>query len=139
MSGRRKRNRSNQALKLASIVWCIAVALAFSSCMPEGPHWWEGDRAVLIGKGGGTRKVVDGIDVWINGEPPRKFRVLVMVGDVRPGGPPSPAELDHDIVSNVRQWKGDAAMTVSPSSRIVNWSKPPIPARSRFAVIKYLD
>jgi hypothetical protein len=34
-------------------------------------------RAPVVREGGyGTRKVVDGVDIWTTGEPPRKYQVL---------------------------------------------------------------
>jgi hypothetical protein len=35
---------------------------------------------------GGTRKVVDGMDVWTHGDPPRPFKLLGIIEDERPGG-----------------------------------------------------
>jgi hypothetical protein len=46
---------------------------------------WEGRNSVVEGHGG-TRKVVDGMDVWTHGDPPRRFQVLGIIEDERPGG-----------------------------------------------------
>src|SRR5207249_7616947 len=41
----------------------------------------------LLGQGQwGTRKVVDGVDIWTMGAPPRKYRVLGVINDTRGGG-----------------------------------------------------
>ena len=41
-------------------------------------------RAPVVREGGyGTRKVVDGVDIWTAGEPPRKYQVLGIINDER--------------------------------------------------------
>jgi hypothetical protein len=37
---------------------------------------------------GDTRKIVDGMDVWTHGDPPRPFQVLGIIEDERPGDEP---------------------------------------------------
>ena len=38
---------------------------------------------------GDTRKIVDGMDVWTHGDPPRPFQVLGIIEDERPGDDPA--------------------------------------------------
>jgi hypothetical protein len=41
-------------------------------------------RAPVVRQGGyGTRKVVDGVDIWTTGEPARKYQVLGIINDER--------------------------------------------------------
>ena len=65
---------------------------------------------------GGTRKVVDGMDVWTHGDPPRRFQVLGIIEDERPGGVIPMAQLEHDIVQKTRQNGGNVVILVSSAS-----------------------
>ena len=79
------------------------------SCTSTDFQSWEGRNSVAEGRGG-TRKVVDGMDVWTHGDPPRRFKVLGIIEDERPGGVIPMAQLKHDIVDKARQSGGDAVI-----------------------------
>jgi hypothetical protein len=53
------------------------------------------------------------MDMWTNGDPPRRFRILGIIDDERPGGLIPMAELKHDIVKKAREHGGDAVILVS--------------------------
>jgi len=53
----------------------LALAFALASCTSTDFQTWEGGNSVVQGHGG-TRKVVDGMDIWTRGDPPRRFKVL---------------------------------------------------------------
>jgi len=122
---------------------------------------WEGRNAVIEGNGG-TRKVVDAVDIWTNGDPPRKFRILGIIEDERPGGFLYMAERKHDIARKAREHDGDAVIMISSSSQLQGYystttvntqiypggsvlsfgsgTSVPITRRaSKFLVIKYVD
>jgi hypothetical protein len=121
---------------------------------------WEGRNSVIEGHGG-TRKVVDGVDVWTNGDPPRKFQLLGIIDDQRPGGIIPMAEMKHDIAKKAREHGGDAIIIISSSSQLAGYytatnvntqfygssatsygSSTTIPMTrhiSKYAVIKYVD
>jgi hypothetical protein len=110
---------------------------------------------------GGTKKVVDGMDVWTNGDPPRRFRILGVIDDERPGGLIPMAKLKHDIVKKAREQGGDAVILLSSSSQLAGYytastanaqfygnsatgfgstTTVPLTRRaSKFIVIKYLE
>ena len=108
---------------------------------------------------GGTKKVVDGMDVWTNGDPPRRFRILGIIDDERPGGLIPMAGLKHDIVKKAREHGGDAVILLSSSSQLAGYytaataqfygnsatsfgsaTTVPLTKRtSKFVVIKYLE
>lgn len=72
----------------------------------------------------GTRrhkKVVDGMDVWTHGDPPRRFKVLGIIEDERPGGIIPMAQLKHDIVQKARQNGGNAVIFVSSASQLAGY------------------
>jgi hypothetical protein len=96
----------------------LAVAiLLLIGCTTTEFESWEGRNSVVDGRGG-TRKVVDGRDVWTYGDPPRRFQVLGIIQDDRPGGLIPMARLKHDIVDKTRQSGGDAVILVSSTSQL---------------------
>src|SRR4051794_21265977 len=92
------------------------MALVFSGCSTDFEAW-EGQNSVIQGHGG-TRKVVDGIDVWTYGDPPHKFRILGIIDDERPGGIIPMAQMKHDVAKAVRERGGDAIIMISSESQL---------------------
>jgi hypothetical protein len=77
-------------------------------------------REPLIGQGqAGTRKVVDGVDIWTFGAPPRKYRVLGVINDTRGAGPLPMAGYYSGIAAKVKQYGGNAAIEVGSSRQYV--------------------
>ena len=130
----------------------LAVALLSVGCTSTDFQSWEGRNSVVVGHGG-TRKVVDGMDVCTFGDPPRRFRVLGIIQDERPGGRLYIAELNHDVVQKAREQGGNAVILVSSASQLRGYytngtasaygfdaTTVPITRRSStYVVIRYLD
>ncbi|HEU0048722.1 MAG TPA: hypothetical protein VFQ43_14090, partial [Nitrososphaera sp.] len=72
----------------------VIAALSFFGCTSTDFQSWEGRSSVVEGHGG-TRKIVDGMDVWTHGDPPRRFQELGIIEDDRPGGLIPMARLKH--------------------------------------------
>src|SRR5437773_10072368 len=73
--------------KSRTIVSITAIAMAFvvtltTSVTAQEFLPYEGKNAVREGEGG-TKKVVDGIDFWADGAPPRPFKLLGYISDRR--------------------------------------------------------
>ena len=98
----------------------LALAFALASCTSTDFQTWEGGNSVVQGHGG-TRKVVDGMDIWTRGDPPRRFKVLGMIEDERPGGMIPMAQLKHDIVQKARANGGNAVIFVSSASQLAGY------------------
>ena len=100
----------------------LLVTLAFlcASCTSTDFESWEGRNSVVEGRGG-TRKVVDGMDIWTHGDPPRRFKVLGIIEDERPGGIIPMARLKHDIVQKARANGGTAVIFVSSASQLAGY------------------
>jgi len=98
----------------------LAAVLILAGCSTTDFQSWEGRNSVIEGRGG-TKKVVDGMDVWTNGDPPRRFRVLGVIDDDRLGGIIPMARLQHDIVKKAREQGGDAVILLSSSSRLIGY------------------
>lgn len=138
----------------------LAIVLILTSCSTTDFQTWEGRDSVVEGRGG-TKKVVDGMDVWTNGDPPRRFRIVGIIDDERPGGIIPMAQLKHTIVKKARERGGDAVILVSSSSQLAGYytattanaqfygntatgfgssTTVPLTRRtSKFVVIKYLE
>lgn len=95
----------------------ILAALIASSpaAFPQEFEKWEGKATVLEGDGG-TKKVVDGIDFWAMGNPPRKYVLLGYISDRRHKsglrGKISMSHLDADIAKVAKEAGGDAVILV---------------------------
>ena len=94
----------------------VLLALLLSACATEFKSYESKNNA--FEGAGGTKVVVDGMDVWDNGEPPRKFKILGIIEDERPGGPIYMAQLRGDIVKKARQAGGDAVIQLGSQSQI---------------------
>jgi hypothetical protein len=142
------------------LLFVLIACTTLFGCASTDYQAWEGRNSAIEGHGG-TRKVVDGVDVWTNGDPPRKFRLLGIIDDQRPGGIIPMAEMKHDIAKKAREHGGDAVIIISSSSQLAGYytaanlntqfygnsatsygSSTTIPLTrhtSKYAVIKYVD
>jgi hypothetical protein len=99
------------------ILLLFVIAAASVGCTSTEFQSWEGRNSVVEGRGG-TRKVVDGMDVWTHGDPPRRFQVIGIIEDSRPSGIIPMAQMKHDIVAKARQSGGDAVIFASSASQL---------------------
>jgi hypothetical protein len=102
------------------ILFVLAITVLCVGCTSTDFQSWEGRNSVVEGHGG-TRKVVDGMDVWTHGDPPRRFKVLGIIEDERPGGVIPMAQLKHDIVQKARENGGNAVIFVSSASQLAGY------------------
>ena len=130
-----------------------ALALLMSGCVTDYYAYQGGGP--MIGQGGAS-KLVDGIDIWLVGAPPRKFQIIGYIEDSRPGGPPSMAQRNPALAALAKQKGGDAVLINSDAAQYVGSittgnvfigpalttgtlvSAPMIRREGRFFVIKYL-
>jgi hypothetical protein len=110
---------------------------------------YDGRNNVFEGTGG-ARGVVDGMDVWEKGQPPRKYRLLGFIDDARRSHPLTNASIKSDAVKKAREVGGDALIMVNSRSEITGAvavsPSPNVSAvglsrqiETEFAVIKYLQ
>jgi hypothetical protein len=104
---------------------------------------YESDT-VFVGKGG-TKEIVEGMELWTQGEPPRKYKLLGVIEDERTDGPSARDSFHKDIVKWARNSGGDAIIQLSEESKIEGYdinfesSSEFRTNRSLFAVIKYVE
>lgn len=102
-------------LVVAALTTSILVA-----CASTEYKTYEGRNNVVEGRGG-TKVVVDGMEVWDNGEPPRKFRILGIIEDARPGGIIPMSQLRSDMVKKARESGGEAVVQLNSESQIASY------------------
>jgi len=144
---------------LLTLAAFAAIAL-LAGCANTEYKPFEAKNNMFEGKGG-TKVVVDGMEIWDNGDPPRKFKVLGIIDDERPGGLIPMSQLRGDMVKKAREAGGDAVVQLSSQSQIAGYytsgsaseyasgssvtaygSSTTMPVRrntAKFAVIKYLE
>lgn len=142
------------------LAFLVVIAISISGCATTEYKSFEAKDNMFDGKGG-TKIVVDGMEIWDNGDPPRKFKVLGIIDDQRPGGLIPMSQLRSDMVKKAREAGGDAVVQLSNQSQIAGYqtsgsasayaygssataygSSTTTPIRrnvAKFAVIKYLD
>ena len=138
----------------------LFVTFIFIGCANTEYKPFESKQTVFEGKGG-TKIVVDGIDIWDNGDPPRKFKVLGIIDDKRGGGRLPMSSLRSDIARKAREAGGEAVIQLNSQSQIAGYyssgsasahsygnsataygSSIAMPVRrnvSKFMVIKYVE
>jgi len=151
----------NQGEHNMKIIFVAAIAtFVLAGCATTEYKSFEGKANVFEGSGG-TKVVVDSMEIWDNGDPPRKFKVLGIIDDERPGGIIPMAQLRSDMVKKAREAGGDAVVQLGSQSQIAGFyssgsatahsygnsataygSSTTMPIRrntAKFAVIKYVE
>jgi hypothetical protein len=137
---------------MKTLLLLTLTAALMCGCASTNFQSWEGRNSIMEGQGG-TREVVDGVDVWTHGEPPRRFEVLGIIEDERNDALIPMAGLKRGIAQKARERGGDAVILVSSASQLRGYytvanvnsdgfgSATSIPIRRRhstYVVIKYL-
>ena len=125
-------------LIISAILACILAGCATVDFQP-----YEGKNNLYEGEGG-TKVVVNGIDFWANGSPPRKYSIIGMVVSEIGSGFGDEGIIRSSVASEVKKRGGDAAVQVNNNaafSGIINTAPGIYMAtgvrRMQFAIIKY--
>jgi hypothetical protein len=101
------------AMGLARSVLCAAIAFTATATLGQDFTAYEGKNTVREGEGGG-KKVVEGVDFWSDGEPPRKYKLVGYITDrrLKSGlfGMASMAGLEKDVALLAKKNGGDAVI-----------------------------
>jgi hypothetical protein len=120
------------------LVACIA------GCATIDYQPYEGKNKILEGEGG-TKVVVDGIEFWANGSPPRKYTIIGMVTSEVGAGVGDEAMIRSAVAGEVKKQGGDAAVQVSSNTSFsgvikIATSYAATSAKSmQFAIVKYVN
>jgi hypothetical protein len=99
----------------------IAFALSLIACASTDFQAIESQQPIVAQGSAGTRKVVDGMDIWTSGAPPRKYQVIGVIEDKRGGGILPMSQYEHDIAAKVRKAGGDAAIVAGTASQPIGY------------------
>jgi hypothetical protein len=94
----------------------LGFALALAACSTD--FYSYSGSPVLVGQGGASTNV-SGIDLWIVGTPPRKYRVIGYITDSRPAGPLIMATRNGALAAKVRAAGGDGLIMSADYSQYV--------------------
>ena len=103
---------------------------------------YEGKKAFSEGDGG-TKRIVNDIEFWADGAPPKKFKLLGYITDRRFNigflGMISMSSLDSDIAKVAKENGGDAVILVSSKTDFIGPSLALLGNNSKYAVVKYIS
>ena len=85
----------------------LAVALTLSGCSTE--YYIYSGSPIYTGQGGASKNV-SGIDFWVMGTPPRKFRIIGYIEDSRKRGIIENATRDPNVAAKAKAAGGDAVI-----------------------------
>ena len=122
----------------------VLIAFTLAACATVDFQPYEGKNNLYEGEGG-TKVVVDGIDFWANGSPPRKYSIIGMVVSEIGSGVGDEAIIRSSVAGEVKKQGGDAAVQVNNNSSFAGvirtapgFYMAASVKRMQFAVIKYV-
>ena len=123
----------------------LILASIVAGCATVNFQPYEGKNNLYEGEGG-TKLVVDGVDFWANGSPPRKYSIIGMVVSEVGSGIGDEAIIRSAVVREVKKQGGNAAVQVSNNNSFAGiiHAAPGVymaagVKRMQFAVIKYVQ
>lgn len=108
-------------MRLAVVIISLCTSLLLTACANTQYKEFIGGK-VLVGNGG-TREVVNGIDIWENGTPPSRYKVIGIIEDERLNGPIHKASRLSDLADEAKTHGGDGLIILSQGAgAVVNGS-----------------
>ena len=98
------------------LVVSLLLSVCFLGCATTTFKPFEAKVNAFEGQGG-TKEIVEGMEIWDYGTPPRKFMILGMIDDSRSGSRISMSSLKSDVVVKAKEVGGDALIQVSNNSQ----------------------
>ena len=116
-----------------------------TGCATVDFHPYEGKNNLYEGNGG-TKVVVDGVDFWANGTPPRKYTIIGMVVSEVGSGVGDESLIRDAVASEVKKRQGNAAIQVNNNTSFAgiirtatNLYMATGVKSMQFAVVRYID
>ena len=123
------------------IIFSIIIRTLLYGCANTKYTEYRGD-GIIQGKGGSLRTVA-GVEIWENGEPNRKYKIIGFAQDNRGNGPIANAIWDSAITKLVKEKGGDAVIFESTTRVLrgidLEYGYARYSNRSKIIVVKYLD
>jgi hypothetical protein len=88
----------------------LTLAILFFSCAGCVTNYYTYSGSGIYEGRGGASKNLNGIDIWLVGTPPRKFKIIGYIMDSRPGAPIPMAMRDSDLAAAAKRNGGDAIL-----------------------------
>lgn len=114
----------HRALVLAVL---MAAGVTFSAVAHAGTQFlaYEGKDAIQDGRGG-EKKVVGGIEFWLDGSPPHRFQILGTIQDERHKtgliGAIAMSSLEADVAKAARAAGGDAVILMGEQDNVQGYA-----------------
>jgi hypothetical protein len=99
--------------------WLLTLALLPVLCASCSTNYYTYSGSGIYQGRGGASKNVDGVDIWIDGSPPRKFKIIGYITDSRLGGPIPMAMRDSDLAAAAKKNGGDGILLKAEQSNFV--------------------
>ena len=106
-------------MKPTRLIALFVLCLLAGGCASTNYSTFEGGR--VIEGTGGTKKTVDGIDIWNNGSPPRKFKVIGIIDDVRRQSLIGMDGYEGTLVKKAKEAGGDGIIFLDSRSELVGY------------------
>jgi hypothetical protein len=88
----------------------LVALLAMAGCSTTNYQAYEGRTAQIIEGQGGTKQVIDGYDIWDNGDPPRRYQVIGVATIEDFDNVFGNSRMRSAIADQIKAAKGDAAI-----------------------------
>lgn len=130
------------SMSVRQVLLLSIAPLVLSACIQAPITPYEGGRGIRQGSGG-ARESVDGVDVWIHGEPPRAYEIIGYTTVESQDDWVGNRILLSRVAARVREARGDAAVFMNERSRlgvIQNYHDIVIPENRRviqIAIVRY--
>ncbi len=97
----------------------LMFAFLISGCSLVNTEYksFEGSQSGIIQGKGGSKVVIDSMDIWDDGEPPRKFKVVGFIDDIRDTGLLQITSRSN-IVKKAKESGGDALIKLHTQSQL---------------------
>ncbi len=90
----------------------LGLAAVLAGCAQTQYQQFEGRGAQIVEGQGGTKEVIDGYEVWDNGNPPRRYRILGVVQIEDSEGYLARQRVRSALVEKIKAVGGSAAVVV---------------------------
>jgi hypothetical protein len=100
--------------------------VAGCACITTEYKAFQGVQEGIVDGKGGSKVVVDGMEVWDSGEPPRKFKIMGFIDDNRGTSwiyTHAASSVRDDIVEKAREAGGDAVIKMKTRSQLSEFYK----------------
>jgi hypothetical protein len=99
-------------------VFAVSALVAFGGCSSTSTNYTAYEGGGTLEGTGGTRKTVDGIDIWDNGTPPRKYKVIGIIDDTRRKSVFGMSGYEEDLAKKAREAGADAIVILGAHNEL---------------------